>query len=542
MTRIDQLPPMRLMALLALLWALVTLPSLAEVPLFDYDETIYAQTAADMLHKGEWIVPSANGMQFFEKPPFTYYLMEAAYTLFGENGFAARLPSALFTLLTMLLLFHTGSRLHSPKLGLGAAMIFVALFQVGFLARAAILDGVLNFFLAGTLLYYLLWSRSGDKRDAWIGAAMMGAAVSIKGPVGVAIPGLIILIDRLWRGDLPAMLRTLPWAGCIALFLLAALPWYLLILFVQGPQFLKEFILVHNIGRAMAPMQGHGGGWHYYLVIFAAGSLPWLAFMPRLFATGWKTRKMPEPTLQLIRFGLIWTLAVMALFTLAQTKLPHYISSIWPGMALALAALLIALQPDAAAMQRIERATLLLLAPIALLPIALPLLYPSLQSLVHHPRALQVLSQPVAPDWEMSLFGALLLVGAIVLLRSRADALLRFAMLGLLLQVSLFAGLVPFASKLVQGPQLAIAAAIEKLPIDVAIYSYRLNMPSISFASGRNYRILSDEVAIPAVEQEKGPFALILRHELKGELPRLNGATPIVDRGGFLLYRFEAQP
>ena len=50
---------------LMLLWAALTLPSLGLAPLFDYDETIYAQTAIDMMRLGEWIVPTANGMQFF---------------------------------------------------------------------------------------------------------------------------------------------------------------------------------------------------------------------------------------------------------------------------------------------------------------------------------------------------------------------------------------------------------------------------------------------------------------------------------------------
>ncbi|MDQ6966649.1 MAG: hypothetical protein Q9M23_06975, partial [Mariprofundaceae bacterium] len=64
----DRLPPRLLWALL-LVWGVLTLATLGLAPLFDYDETIYAQTAIDMMHKGEWIVPTANGLQFFEKPP-----------------------------------------------------------------------------------------------------------------------------------------------------------------------------------------------------------------------------------------------------------------------------------------------------------------------------------------------------------------------------------------------------------------------------------------------------------------------------------------
>ncbi len=138
--------------LLLLSWAVLTLPGLGLAPLFDYDETVYAQTALDMMHHGQWIVPTANGMQFFEKPPFTYYLMDISFKLFGENAFAARLPSAVFTLLTAWVLFAGASRLKDRRFGLMAAGIFLSMLEVGLLAHAAILDAVLNFFIAAALV------------------------------------------------------------------------------------------------------------------------------------------------------------------------------------------------------------------------------------------------------------------------------------------------------------------------------------------------------------------------------------------------------
>ncbi|MDX8396220.1 MAG: glycosyltransferase family 39 protein, partial [Mariprofundaceae bacterium] len=154
------------MPILILFWAILTLPTLATAPLFDYDETIYAQTALDMMRLGEWVVPTANGLQFFEKPPFTYYLMDLCFTIFGENAFSARLPSAIFTLLTALLLLRFGERIHSRPFGFATAVIYLTMLEVGLLGHAAILDAVLNFFITACLLNYFLWLDSYQRRYA----------------------------------------------------------------------------------------------------------------------------------------------------------------------------------------------------------------------------------------------------------------------------------------------------------------------------------------------------------------------------------------
>jgi hypothetical protein len=167
--------------LLLLFWGALALPSLGLAPLFDYDETVYAQTALDMMHHGQWIVPTANGMAFFDKPPITYYLMDLSFKVFGANAFAARLPSVIFTMLTAWVLFAAGARLHGRRFGLAAAAIFLSTLEVALLAHAAILDAVLNFFIAASLLSYAIWVREGSPGMAYAMAAAMGAAVSVKG-------------------------------------------------------------------------------------------------------------------------------------------------------------------------------------------------------------------------------------------------------------------------------------------------------------------------------------------------------------------------
>jgi len=530
------LHPMRYMNLtdrqwamvLAALWLLLTLPALGLTPLFDYDETIYAQTAVDMMRLGQWVVPTANGIDFFEKPPFTYYLMDIGFSLFGQNAFAARLPSALFTLMTAFLLFRFGERRGDARMGLMAAAIFLSMFEVGLLAHAAILDAVLNFFIVATLLYYWHWLESDRYSDALLCAAMMGLAVAIKGPVGAVVPVLVIMLDRLLVADLWATLRRIPWLQALPLFFVCASPWYVMIVWQHGTSFLHEFIWVHNIGRALHPMQGHGGGWHYYLVVFAVSSLPWLFWLPWLLRH-WDRRQAP-----LIRLALLWIAVVVVLFTFAQTKLPHYISCIYPALALALAAAWRAKQHDVP--HYVRYATACLFAPVALALLFFPWLYAQLPAYIHHPRALAVVEQAITPSWSISIAGGILLLATVALVVWRKHLLWLFVVFGVLLQSALMLPLASFAGRVMQGPTMHAAALMRAMPVDVQWFSYQLNAPSLSFYAQRNYHIVLDEVGWQQWQQAQPPKVLIMREESLIHRPTLKAAEVLLHEGGYIMF------
>jgi 4-amino-4-deoxy-L-arabinose transferase-like glycosyltransferase len=110
----------------ALLW---TWFFLGLVPLFlrglwEPDEARYAEIPREMLAAGDWLTPRLNHVLYFEKPPLQYWMSAASLKLFGLHPFAARLPLAVATLVTLWCAWKLSVRL-------GARQGFWAAFMAG---------------------------------------------------------------------------------------------------------------------------------------------------------------------------------------------------------------------------------------------------------------------------------------------------------------------------------------------------------------------------------------------------------------------------
>lgn len=115
-----------------LLFALIArLVCNAAIPLTDTSEARYAETARKMLETGGGITPQHDyGIPFWAKPPLSTWLSAASMKLFGVNEFAARLPSTLIGIGTLVLiwLWCTSHRGRDFALGVCAVLAGMSLF------------------------------------------------------------------------------------------------------------------------------------------------------------------------------------------------------------------------------------------------------------------------------------------------------------------------------------------------------------------------------------------------------------------------------
>ncbi|HXB53322.1 MAG TPA: glycosyltransferase family 39 protein [Vicinamibacteria bacterium] len=309
----------RAMAVLLALSAALLLFRLGAVPLLGPDEPRYARVAVEMHRSGDHVTPTLQGRPWLEKPALYYWLAGAAFSLFGETETAARLPSVasglLFTCATALF----GARLYGSRAGLCAGFVLATSLLPFAYSRAAAMDMLLAATVTvATGLAGLRVLGIAGRLAIPTAFAFMGLATLAKGPLGVLLPGLVVAgyllaaRDRsLWREVLSPV--------AVAIFLLVAAPWYVLVTLAQGRSFLEVFLLNQNLERFTSTVHHHPGPLLYYIPVVVAGLFPWSGLvLPGL--AGLHPRRSKADL-----FLLLWLLLPLVFFSLAGAKLPGYI-------------------------------------------------------------------------------------------------------------------------------------------------------------------------------------------------------------------------
>ncbi|NQT33198.1 MAG: glycosyltransferase family 39 protein [Candidatus Omnitrophica bacterium] len=306
---------------------------LGNMALTDPDESFYAQSAREMLVSGDWTTPRIFGSPQFEKPVLYYWLVILSYVFLGITEFSARFSSAVFAVAGVIGIYLLGRLMFSRLCGYLSGLILAtsALYLV--LGRACVTDMVLTVFILYSLLFFLYaWEKHG--RGYYILASIMAAlAVLTKGPVGLFIPGAIvllyILLNRQWK-----RLREVPIFWCIVVFLAVSVPWYVAVSRVHGSTFIGEFFGFQNITRFLHPEHRIGSSPFFYIPIVLGGVFPWTTFMVAGAWDMYKRRDDTSLTGGYRSFLLIWFLVVFIFFSASRTKLVTYILPLFPVLAL----------------------------------------------------------------------------------------------------------------------------------------------------------------------------------------------------------------
>jgi len=325
--------------LLAALTFLLALPQAALLPLLDRDEPRFAEASREMLQSGNFVVPTFNQAPRYAKPPLIYWCQAASFLVFGENAFAARLPSLLAVAGTALLLLAWGRALGSHAAGLIAALAYALCLQTMQQGRVATADALLIFFMtltgfAGWRMLDLVRTGSGSW-NLW-GALLalgFGGGFLAKGPEAL-LPIMPILVGARWMG----------WRGIASFLLILALG----LLLVAGwaiPAYAQTHGdywregLGHDVGdRMVTGFQGHGASsfGSYVLTLPLYFLTFWLSALPWSPLLAWHARRLraAAPLDGTDRYLLGNAALIFAVFSLMVTKLPHYTLPAFPFLAL----------------------------------------------------------------------------------------------------------------------------------------------------------------------------------------------------------------
>jgi 4-amino-4-deoxy-L-arabinose transferase-like glycosyltransferase len=347
----DPLPPLQapaktlsrtLRQTLLLFFGLTLLLSLGNraLPLIDRDEPRFAEASREMLESRNWIVPTFNGAPRYDKPPLIYWLQSAAYQTLGEGELSARLPAALCTAATALLLIQWAARLGLPTGGWLAAGMFIFCVQIFQHGRAAVADAPMVLCVLAASWLGWEWIHQPQKHRLALGFwTVLALGFLAKGPIAFIPIGMTALLARRRSKEgLPAP-SPVAWVAGLALLLALIGLWGVPALMQTQGAFASRGLGHHVLARSFSPLEGHGskglGGYlltlPFYVVSLFVSFAPWSFWVPAALPF---YRRSPNELSRYLASGVLLTFGI---FTISRTKLPHYTLPCFPFLALLLA-------------------------------------------------------------------------------------------------------------------------------------------------------------------------------------------------------------
>ena len=299
----------------------------AYLPITDPVESNYVLSAITMLKHNSWISPMIYDHVWYDKPPLTYWALMITYKLFGISDFTSRIPNTLVAGASVALMYHIIYRISKNTFAsVLCAILLMSTLQFWYISHAIITDGFLLLFTLAIFGYSYLAFTNNDKSamvKAYIAAAL---AVITKGPIGIILPGLILLIyvcaryivhrkDESYQlsKDIKLLFNPL---GLLA-FIAIASPWYIAMYSIHGEQFISGFLGLHNVDRALISEHPKFNVWYYYLLIVPLSLLPWTpVIVYHLKDLNWKD--------DFDLLGIIWFIVIVLFYSLVATKYLTY--------------------------------------------------------------------------------------------------------------------------------------------------------------------------------------------------------------------------
>ena len=335
---------------------------LGSLGLIDETEPLFAEASRQMLVTGDWITPFFNGETRFDKPALIYWCQAIAYSIFGVNEWAVRLPSALAALGLISLALYTiqwylaredylEQKVRPTRRWLTAALgaaIMALNPEMIVWGRAGVSDMLLVGCMDSALLCFFLGYAQPSKSEVkarWYLAfyILIAGAILTKGPVGIVLPALIIGIFLLYMGNAKEVLREMRPLTGLLITLCLSLPWYVLVIWRNGENYINSFFGYHNVERFTSVVNRHSAPWYFYFIIVLLGFAPYSVYLPLAMARlkFWQRNywRSQERSSQLGLFAFFWFITIFGFFTIAVTKLPSYVLPLMPAAAILVALL-----------------------------------------------------------------------------------------------------------------------------------------------------------------------------------------------------------
>jgi len=310
----------------ALVAAILFIPFLGNVHLFDWDEINFAESAREMIASGDYFSVQINFNRFTEKPPLFFWMQVVSMKLFGVNEFSARFPNAICGIITLVVLFRIGKQIFNEYFARIWVMVYLGTFVTFLYFKSGIIDPWFNLFIFLAIYHFYSLTtmlQVNRMKHLVLTGVFLGLAVLTKGPVAILI-ALLTFVVVVVLNRFRFFINGKEFIAIFVTTLLVCFAWFGVDLIQNGPSFLIEF-LQRQIAIFSTNDADHGEPFFYHWWVLLLGCFPAsIFFMKGMFIQMERNeQKMFKQWMGI----LFWV--TLLLFSIVKTKIVHYSSLCW---------------------------------------------------------------------------------------------------------------------------------------------------------------------------------------------------------------------
>jgi len=311
---------------IALFAAILFIPFLGNVHLFDWDEINFAESAREMIASGNYFSVQINFTRFTEKPPLFFWMQVVSMKVFGVNEFSARFPNAICGIVTLVVLFRIGKQIFNEQFARIWVMVYLGTFVTFLYFKSGIIDPWFNLFIFLAIYHFYSLTTSvqvNRLKHLVLTGVFLGLAVLTKGPVAILIAlltYLVVVVLNRFR----FFINGKEFVTIFATTLIVCFAWFGVDLIQNGPSFLIEF-LQRQIAIFSTNDADHGEPFFYHWWVLLLGCFPAsIFFMKGIFV---QMERNEQKMFKQWMVVLFWV--TLLLFSIVKTKIVHYSSLCW---------------------------------------------------------------------------------------------------------------------------------------------------------------------------------------------------------------------
>lgn len=299
------------------------------IPLFDWDELNFAESAREMNVTKNYLYVQMGFEPFWEKPPLFMWLQALSERLFGAHVWVYKLPNVIAGVAAVNLAYHIGDNMGKRMLGSFWALATLLSFGPYIYWKSGIIDPVFNLFIVTAIYQWYKITQASLKNERshtyYLSVGVfLGLAFLTKGPVAILITGLVVFVVTAIRSKWHELFNTKIILSIFGLLAVVSL-WVLPLLNSNGAQFLQEFIN-YQIILFKGQIEWHNQPWFYHIVVLFFVAFPSsILALPHLLRNQILDRN--TDIWNLFMRALFWS--VLIVFSITTTKIIHYSSLCW---------------------------------------------------------------------------------------------------------------------------------------------------------------------------------------------------------------------